>query len=134
MSDNSINFPINLYDGESFLWDIRKDGSIGDGTNNAYDNGFITNFDYWDNYGSTNIYTEDNGREVVLAPKFLGDGYGGYIPISVSRKIYVSENEGFARFLEIVTNTSSQSSTARRKLMNHSDEIINKYDESCFEL
>jgi len=25
-------------------------------------------------------------------------------------------------------------STARRKLMNHSDEIINKYDESCFEL
>ncbi|MBE9037888.1 calcium-binding protein [aff. Roholtiella sp. LEGE 12411] len=91
-----ITLPINLFDSSGFLWDIQSNGSIGDGTNDAYDGGLnLTNFPSFNT-----AQTEENGREVVLGAASV-DG------VEVQRKIYVPEDQSWARFLEIVTNTSS---------------------------
>ena len=95
-----IDLPINLIDGTGFLWDIQFDGSISNGTIDAYDGGLVHNgFFTFINGG----VAEDGGREIVLGPAVPVDG------IEVTRKIYVSSDQGFARFLEIVTNTSNVS-------------------------
>lgn len=93
----SVSLPLFLNDGESFQWDIYNGGQINDGTNDAYDGG-MTNQDF----GSTSSgVLENNGREVVLGP------YTSFSGVDVTRKIYVSDTEGFARFLEIVTNNTA---------------------------
>jgi hypothetical protein len=86
----------NLTDGEGFLWDIQTDGRILNGTSDAYDSGLdMTGFP---TFGSGQA--EEGGREIVIGPATASG-------VEVVRKIYVSPDEGFARFLEIVTNTSA---------------------------
>ena len=105
MSDS----PLTLIDGDSYQWDIQTDGSIGDGTENAYDGGLkLEGFPAYGN-GNSDVSFEDGGREVVIGPRFIGDGYGRDSPIAVTRKIYIAQDQGFARFLEVVTNTGSTS-------------------------
>ncbi len=92
-----ITLPIDLIDGTGFLWDIQGDGSINNGTVDAYDGGlFQQSFGFF-----PGGLAENNGREVVLGPFLTGGN------IEVTRKIYVPTDEGFARFLEIVTNTGA---------------------------
>jgi Ca2+-binding RTX toxin-like protein len=91
-----ISLPINLFDASGFLWDIQGDGSISNGTIDAYDGGLILNgFPF---LGTAQ--TEDNDREVAIGPVTVGG-------VELKRKIYVPEDQSWARFLEIVTNTSS---------------------------
>jgi len=91
----------------SFIYDISKDGSIWDGTSNAYNAG-LTHFatEPWPYFqGIRGPFTpettiaslEENGREIVIGP----DNRDAF---SITRKIYVPEDQGYARFLEIVTN------------------------------
>lgn len=95
-SQNSASLPIYLNDSSSYQWDIQGNGSINDGTSDAYDGGLVLNgFSYF-----STAQTEDNGREVALGPTNIGN-------VEVSRKIYVPQNQSYARFLEIVTNTGS---------------------------
>jgi hypothetical protein len=90
----------NLTDGSGFLWDISSTGYIGNGTIDAYDGGMILA-----GFPSSTERLEDNGREVVLGPQTSGQ-------VSVTRKIYVpATGTGFARFLEIVTNTGTTATT-----------------------
>ncbi|MBG1266796.1 calcium-binding protein [Nostoc sp. WHI] len=92
-----IFLPTNLFDSSGFLWDIQENGIIVNGTSDAYDGGLILN-----NFPFFNpAQTEDNGREVVIGPAFIDQ-------VQVQRKIYVPEDQSWARFLEIVTNTSSE--------------------------
>jgi Ca2+-binding RTX toxin-like protein len=67
-----------------------------DGTNDAYDGGL--NLNGFPFLGTAE--TEDNGREIVIGSANIGS-------VEVTRKIYVPEDQSWARFLEIVTNTSS---------------------------
>ncbi len=91
-----ITLPIDLFDASGFRWDVQGDGSIDDGTNDAYDGGLrLNNFDFFDT-----AQTEDDEREVVI-------GTSNFDEIEITRKIYVPEDQSFARFLEIVTNTGS---------------------------
>ncbi|MCA1995102.1 MAG: hypothetical protein LDL41_24095, partial [Coleofasciculus sp. S288] len=91
-----IFLPTNLFDASGFLWDIQGNGNINDGTNDAYDGGLILNgFPFFET-----AQTEDNEREIVIGSANI-DG------IELTRKIYVPEDQSWARFLEIVTNTSS---------------------------
>lgn len=116
MSDTN-HLAYTLTDGEGFTWDIRTDGSIGHGSNDAFGDGANNQFTGYNGgldlstfplSGSGNAYTEDSGREVVLGSRFAGNGYGQDSPISVTRKVYVSPDNGFVRYLDIFTNTSSR--------------------------
>ena len=83
-------------DASGFRWDIQGDGNIDDGTGDAYDGGMR-------NTAMTSFNTglaEDNGREILIGPYATGG-------IQLSRKIYVPVDQSYARFLEIVTNTSA---------------------------
>ncbi|VEP16904.1 hypothetical protein H1P_510007 [Hyella patelloides LEGE 07179] len=91
-----ITLPIDLFDASGFRWDIQGDGNISDGTNDAYDGGLrLNNFGFFEN-----AQTEDDDREVVIGTSNFGD-------LEITRKIYVPEDQSFARFLEIVTNTGT---------------------------
>ena len=95
-----VVLPINLTDGAGFLWDIQPDGNINNGTSDAYDGGlFHQNFGFF-----FEGLSEDEGREIVLGPTPLGN-------IELNRKIYVPDGEGYARFLEIVTNNGPAAET-----------------------
>ncbi|MFV2067113.1 MAG: hypothetical protein ACC645_09050, partial [Pirellulales bacterium] len=94
-SSDTLNLWTTLTDGEGFRWDIKVLGNIGQGTDNGYDNGLKHN----EFPAFTRARSEQNGREIVVGPATIGD-------VQVTRKIYVPNDRGFARYLEIVTNTS----------------------------
>ena len=95
----TVSLGLNLFDVHGFRWDIQRDGNISDGTSDAYDGGL--RFTGGVSFPSfTTGLSEDNGREIAIGPAtFAG--------VRVTRKIYVPTNQGFARFLEVVTNTTS---------------------------
>ncbi len=95
-----INLPVNLTDGGGFRWDIQQNGSILDGSSDAFDSGFVLS-------GFPNVSTgglEDGGREVLISN-------GATTGIQVSRKIYVPTGNAYCRFLEIVRNLGETAST-----------------------
>ena len=97
---DAVLLPIELIDGGGALWDIQGDGSINNGTNDAFDGGSIlAGFPLLDD-GEL----EDDGREVVIGPAAV-DG------VEIVRKIFVPSDQPWARFLEIVTNTSTEAIT-----------------------
>jgi Ca2+-binding RTX toxin-like protein len=96
----ALTFPTNLYDGTGYLWDILGGGSILNGTYDAYDIG-LNNLDF---PSAWNARPEDDGREVVFEAAAVNG-------IQLTRKIYVPEDSGWARFLEIITNTTSTTVT-----------------------
>lgn len=88
------NGTITLFDGLGFEWDIRDDGEVSDGTDDAFDGGFDLS-----GFGSTSSELEAGGREIVR----IGAAAG----LDVTRKVYVDPTQGFARFLDIFTNTTA---------------------------
>ncbi|MUH00350.1 hypothetical protein F7734_52015 [Scytonema sp. UIC 10036] len=129
-NNNPINLPFSLIDRDAFPWEITPDGELEYGHIATYSDsgeqyfqsyGKLSN-DYY-GYHSADAYTEDNGREVVIDPRYLGNGYGDDLPISVSRKIYVSENSGFVRILDIVKNTYSEPWQYDHRVYNYSHDL-----------
>ena len=90
------SLPLFLFDGDNYLWDIYPDGEIFDGDNDSYDGG-MQNTSFF--FGPGIVPTEEDGREVVLGPQPAG-------LLDLVRKVYVPEDDNFARFLEIYTNTN----------------------------
>lgn len=86
---------LNLHDGDGYLWDILRDGRIFDGTDNAYSIAF--DHQSFPNFNDANI--AQDGRELILGPATIGE-------VEVVRKIFVPTDQAYARFLEVVTNTS----------------------------
>lgn len=87
-----------LLDGNGFTWDIQDNGTIYNGTRDAFDTGAVLGgFGY-----ASQVTLEDGGREIVLGPITSGN-------FTVVRKIYISPSNGFARYLEIVTNNGPTS-------------------------
>ena len=104
ISGSQVFMPTNLYNPAnlgggygSFRWDINGDGSIDDGSSDAYDGGLVLDRFPYLSQGTA----EEAGREIALGPVDI-DG------LSVARKIYVSPDENFARFLEVVTNPAAE--------------------------
>ncbi len=95
-----VTLPHRLTDGEAFRWEVQWDGSVIDRSSGALDRGLqLGNFYYY----ITNAFAEDDDREVVLGPQQMYDVQG----IELTRKIYVPADQGFVRYLEVVTNTNN---------------------------
>ncbi|MEO1186116.1 MAG: hypothetical protein AAFX46_16195, partial [Cyanobacteria bacterium J06636_27] len=116
MSSNPTNLPIAFYDGDSFAWEIDEDGYLRyrrvlidpiTGEQSFDDNyGYIYDGHWYYNSDITEIYTENDGREIVIGARTI-DGEYGVLPITVTRKIYVSEDASFVRILDIFNNTDT---------------------------
>lgn len=97
-------FSFQLQDGTGHVWDITGRGETFNGgnptvgTSNAFD-GFVNL--YIDNTVFPVQVAGDleDGREVVLGPASMGG-------LDVTRKIFVSDTEGFARWLDILENNT----------------------------
>ena len=87
-----ITLPKYLYDADNYLWDIRGDGSITNGTNDAYDGGH----DY-DGFAYFSNGLLVGGREVIIGPAIISG-------LEITRRIYVPNNFAYARFLEVIHN------------------------------
>lgn len=88
-----VTLPFVLTDGDGFRWDIQQNGSISDGTSDAFDGGYVLS-------GFPNVSVagiENDGREVVVDS-------GATTGVKVTRKIYVPSDRAYCRYLEIVTN------------------------------
>ena len=92
-----ISLPVTLTDGEGFDWDIQRDGAILNGSANAFDDAYKLLIDgalFPDRF----VHTAENlGREIDVGTwnsNFLG----------TSRKVFVPDDEGFARILETFEN------------------------------
>lgn len=85
-----------LTDQDGFIWDIQQNGSINNGTSDAYDGGLnLIGFPSF-----VGAQTEDNDREIIIGSSANNEG------LEISRKIYVPDDQSWARFLEIITNVS----------------------------
>lgn len=106
MSKSFVSTTHDAYDGAGYLWDITDDGSIYDGTDNAFGNA-MQNYDL-DNYDYLSV---ESGSFYTTLPSF--DYYG----LAHERQIYVSQTDGFARFLDTVTNVSDASASYTYELI-----------------
>lgn len=102
-SDDLLEFPLVLFDGANFQWDIQSDGQIGDGTNDAFDGGFVlrVNGQY---ISYEEISASDDKREIHMSSQ-------NFVAAKVERRIWIPQNMAAARFIDSFTNTSDQAIT-----------------------
>ena len=95
---------IRLNDNFGYQWDIRSGGYINNGSSDAYDGGhhLRVNDTYYN--GSSPVLTRLNARELTLPVQAVG-------VLNVSRKIYVPTDDAYARYLELIENTSESAQT-----------------------
>jgi len=101
----STTLPVNLNDGNGFLWDIQTNGRINNGTSDAYDGGLVLSVDGGPYPANERAVELQGGRELRLKRAILSD-------LDVTRRVFVSDVEGFARFLEILENPTNAPITA----------------------
>jgi len=95
-----ITLPTVLIDGIGFLWDIFAGGFIGDGTNDAFDGGLFLQVGGESFPAFADALTDDGGQTIIIEANVNG--------LEVTRNIFVpSSDEGFARYIEILRNTSA---------------------------
>ena len=106
LQTNAITLPVTLYDGNIFRYDLEPDGTIRQGrylfNYNARGGCSLEIISQGTTYPfpETGVATqESSGREIVVKETDLGG-------INVTRKVYVPEDAYFARYLEILSNTS----------------------------
>jgi Carboxypeptidase regulatory-like domain/Bacterial TSP3 repeat/Bacterial Ig-like domain (group 2) len=104
LTNNAVNLPTNLFDFNNFRFDIQPDGTLVDGTQDAYDGGLHlslfasgTELPFT---GSSVGFTEENGTQVVIQQPGLAN-------LDVTRKIFVPNTGYFARYMEILTNSGT---------------------------
>ena len=110
-SDDRLSLPRTLKDGDGFSWDIQTNGRIFDGTNNAFDDGLRLRLGSSVDFGgSTTAIPENGGRELLIGP-------GTFNGLIINRKVFVPENDGFARFLELFENPTANPVTVRVQIL-----------------
>ncbi len=103
--DDTFPLPIILLDQVGYRWDIQSNGSILDGSANAYDSAMrlIVGTHSFPNFSHA-LAREDKGREIVIGP----DNYGS---LKINRKIFVPKDDAFVRYLDIFENTGTSELT-----------------------
>jgi Zn-dependent metalloprotease/subtilisin family serine protease len=99
-----VSLPYTLFDSQPYQWDISSNGSIGDGTSDAYDGGHVClNFPSF----STGVLL--NGRELFIGPTTQSG-------LELTRRIYVPSTQSYARFLEVLRNPGATPITTTVRL------------------
>ncbi|WP_299135025.1 VWA domain-containing protein [uncultured Amaricoccus sp.] len=92
-------FPYVLRDGDGYRWQFNYYGQIVSGQRDEFSTGAVSGYIY-----EQTPVVSLKGRQLTYGPSFSGD-------IRQSRKVYVSDDDGFVRYLEIFKNTGSQAIT-----------------------
>ena len=103
-AQDTVPLGVTLLDGLGFEWDIQRYGYIGDGTDDAYDGGHRLYVNGSSFPGFDTATTELDGYQFVIGPATFGS-------IEVVRKVFISPDGAFARWIEILTNTSGVGET-----------------------
>jgi hypothetical protein len=108
-AQDTVSLPDYVYDDLGFEWDLQQAGYMGDGTDDAYDGGHELYVDgsYFPSF--TTATTELDGYQFVIGPATFGN-------IEVVRKVFISPDGAFARWIEILTNTSEVGQTVSVEL------------------
>ncbi len=98
-AQDTVSLGVTLFDDLGFEWDLQPYGYMSDGTSDAYDGGHRlyvngSSFPYFDT-----ATVELDGYQFVIGPATFGN-------IEVVRKVFISPDGAFARWIEILTNTS----------------------------
>ena len=105
---DEINMNWAATDGDGKRWDINAQGSVLDGTNDAYDGGMLLQVN-----GSTFQDTDNKAnklpdrQEIILGPWTYQD------KVKVHRQIYVDDAQGYCRWLDLFTNLTDQDITVK---------------------
>ncbi|MEO2002649.1 MAG: hypothetical protein ABGY41_00955 [Candidatus Poribacteria bacterium] len=99
---SNVSLTVYVSDSLGFEWDIRGDGGINDGTSDAYDGAHRLDVD-GDSFPSFSVGTAD-GRELTIGPATLG-------VVEVTRQVYVPADNAFARYLDVIENTTDAPQT-----------------------
>ncbi|MBN1421752.1 MAG: hypothetical protein JXP34_23465, partial [Planctomycetes bacterium] len=93
----AVDLPATIEGAEGFLWDIQRNGEIGEGSDDAFDAAAALWIGDIPFPGFSEGRAARDGREVVLGPSAIGG-------IEVTRRIFVSSTLPFARYVEILRN------------------------------
>ena len=93
-----MTVPVTLVDGLGYVWDIQGDGRIADGSQDAFDAGLLNP----DQRVVSLVDTELGGRSIILRA-----GSAIAVPgVVLERRVYVPEDQPWARFIDTATNVS----------------------------
>lgn len=109
--NNAVNLPINRWDGNDFFFDLQADGSIANGSFSMYGGDFNTNRSGFlldvVSQGAPNRFTgegfgftDQNGHQISISQQNLAG-------LNVTRKVYIPNDGYFARYVETLTNPTS---------------------------
>jgi len=99
-------------DDHAFRWDIVDNGTVNDGSNDAYDGGMRlqVNDEYFPSLSSA--WASQDNLEIEIGPWRRGQ-------LAVSRRIFVNRQAGYCRWIDLFENTGG--SEAELKVMYHSN-------------
>jgi len=105
--DVSVSLPNTLIDGDGNEWFIIQNGTAQESVSDEIStlpystvNQLQVNGQFYTNNFLSSVLTEDAKRELVFPEQQLNDNPN----LSISRKVFVSETDGFIRYLELITN------------------------------
>ena len=88
-------------DGAGFVWGISpSNGSVPDGSGDAYDGGMVLTVNGQDFGGGQTVFG-NNGQEMEIGPWQLGH-------IMVWRRIYIDQEVGYCRWIDIFQNAADE--------------------------
>ncbi|WP_353569948.1 PKD domain-containing protein [Candidatus Albibeggiatoa sp. nov. BB20] len=96
---------IQLIDGKSFVYDIGDNGVLVNGTLNAYQNMYNLRVNSTNYIGNPSSLATQ-GREVITS-RYTEPNTN----LEIRRRIYVSKNYNFARYMEIIKNPTDSAQT-----------------------
>ncbi|WP_416900272.1 MAG: tandem-95 repeat protein [Minwuia sp.] len=118
----------NLQDGLNFTWDVRAGLEFSNGTRDAYDGGMRAQLTVG---GVTELYSTAQHNISDDGHTFQGD-VQDRSGIDYDRRLYISESDGFARFVETLTNTTGATETVTLRIFSDlgSDGVIQVLETS----
>ena len=101
----AIALPAVFNDGDGYRWDIQQSGYVLDGTSDAYNYGM-----YLNSFTITDLLRKRRITGVNSLSRGISTATAS---LALTRKIYVSPDEGWARYLEVVTNDKPYATKSR---------------------
>jgi hypothetical protein len=98
-----------LRDSLDFNWDVTRNGYINDGTNNAFDAAFRLMLNGQEFPAQAQAIARMDGRQLEIGPAALRG-------LTVTRKVYVPENQAFVRFQEVLVNEGAEAITVTAQI------------------